>query len=130
MDCIRCGTRMRKAEKDGVLIDRCPRCNGLWLDAGELEKLEQGKEADRAQLVHQARNELLQESHRLVSIAGMCPKCQVKKLNEIQKRGVKLDYCSNCKGLFFDETELERVLETGPTGMVESFLALFKSSAA
>jgi Zn-finger nucleic acid-binding protein len=121
---------MRKAERDGVLIDRCPHCNGVWLDAGELEKIEQGKETARAQLVHQARNELLQETARLVSIVGMCPKCQVKKLTEIKKRGVTLDYCTNCKGLFFDETELDRVLEGQSAGILDSVLSLFKPSAA
>lgn len=23
----------------GIIIDRCPRCRGVWLDAGELERL-------------------------------------------------------------------------------------------
>lgn len=31
--------RMREIEKDGVLIDVCPECKGVWLDRGELEKL-------------------------------------------------------------------------------------------
>lgn len=31
--------RMREVEKDGVLIDICPDCKGVWLDRGELEKL-------------------------------------------------------------------------------------------
>lgn len=31
--------RMREIEKDGVMIDVCPECKGVWLDRGELEKL-------------------------------------------------------------------------------------------
>jgi Zn-finger nucleic acid-binding protein len=31
--------RMREVEKDGVLIDICPNCKGVWLDRGELDKL-------------------------------------------------------------------------------------------
>jgi Zn-finger nucleic acid-binding protein len=30
---------MREVEKDGVNIDICPQCKGVWLDRGELEKL-------------------------------------------------------------------------------------------
>jgi Zn-finger nucleic acid-binding protein len=30
---------MREVEKDGVLIDICPECKGVWLDRGELDKL-------------------------------------------------------------------------------------------
>lgn len=31
--------RMKEVEKDGVLIDVCPNCKGMWLDRGELDKL-------------------------------------------------------------------------------------------
>jgi Zn-finger nucleic acid-binding protein len=30
---------MREVTRRGVLIDVCPECRGVWLDAGELEKL-------------------------------------------------------------------------------------------
>lgn len=40
MKCPVCNdVRMREVEKDGVLIDICPECKGVWLDRGELEKL-------------------------------------------------------------------------------------------
>ncbi|MGV3487057.1 MAG: zf-TFIIB domain-containing protein [Tuberibacillus sp.] len=31
--------RMREVEREGVLIDICPNCKGVWLDRGELDKL-------------------------------------------------------------------------------------------
>lgn len=34
--------KMREIEKDGVLIDVCPDCKGVWLDRGELDKLMNG----------------------------------------------------------------------------------------
>lgn len=40
MKCPVCNdVRMREVEKDGVMIDVCPDCKGVWLDRGELEKL-------------------------------------------------------------------------------------------
>ncbi|MFC5529037.1 zf-TFIIB domain-containing protein [Cohnella yongneupensis] len=43
MNCPVCeGTRMREVEKNGILIDICPSCKGVWLDRGELDKLMQG----------------------------------------------------------------------------------------
>ncbi|MGG6312178.1 zf-TFIIB domain-containing protein [Paenibacillus macerans] len=40
MKCPVCNdVRMREVEKDGVLIDVCPDCKGVWLDRGELDKL-------------------------------------------------------------------------------------------
>ncbi|EST10486.1 zf-TFIIB domain-containing protein [Sporolactobacillus laevolacticus] len=31
--------RMKEVERDGVLIDICPSCKGVWLDRGELDKI-------------------------------------------------------------------------------------------
>lgn len=43
MNCPVCeNTRMREVEKNGILIDVCPNCKGVWLDRGELEKLLEG----------------------------------------------------------------------------------------
>lgn len=43
MKCPVChDVRMREVEKDGVMIDICPDCKGVWLDRGELEKLMSG----------------------------------------------------------------------------------------
>lgn len=42
MNCPVCeGSRMREVEKNGILIDICPTCKGVWLDRGELDKLMQ-----------------------------------------------------------------------------------------
>ena len=39
MNCPKCQTVMREREKEDVILDICPSCRGVWLDAGELEKL-------------------------------------------------------------------------------------------
>jgi Zn-finger nucleic acid-binding protein len=37
--CPNDGTGMQEVNRNGVLIDICPQCRGVWLDRGELEKL-------------------------------------------------------------------------------------------
>lgn len=40
MKCPVCNdVRMREVEKNGIMIDVCPDCKGVWLDRGELDKL-------------------------------------------------------------------------------------------
>jgi hypothetical protein len=34
------GTAMEKHAKYDFIIDKCPTCNGVWLDAGEMEIIE------------------------------------------------------------------------------------------
>lgn len=39
LNCPRCSVRMKKLVKRDVVIDVCRKCGGMWVDAGELEKL-------------------------------------------------------------------------------------------
>lgn len=39
MLCPSCKTELRMADRQGVEIDYCPQCRGVWLDRGELDKL-------------------------------------------------------------------------------------------
>lgn len=40
--CPKCGTKLEEAALEGVTVDICPGCHGVWLDEGELEKLKAG----------------------------------------------------------------------------------------
>lgn len=40
---------LQMAERQGVEIDYCPQCRGVWLDRGELDKIIERSEAHDAQ---------------------------------------------------------------------------------
>lgn len=39
MQCPIDGTRLVMSDRNGVEIDYCPECRGVWLDRGELDKI-------------------------------------------------------------------------------------------
>lgn len=39
MNCPLCNVELRLSERNGVEIDYCPQCRGVWLDRGELDKI-------------------------------------------------------------------------------------------
>jgi Zn-finger nucleic acid-binding protein len=39
MQCPVDGTTLLMSERSGIEIDYCPKCRGIWLDRGELDKL-------------------------------------------------------------------------------------------
>ena len=39
MHCPVCDVRLVTMDRQGVEIDYCPQCRGVWLDRGELDKL-------------------------------------------------------------------------------------------
>jgi hypothetical protein len=39
MRCPKCGMELIEIDYKGITIDRCSECDGVWLDAGELETI-------------------------------------------------------------------------------------------
>lgn len=39
MLCPVCKTELKMTDRQGVEIDYCPQCRGVWLDRGELDKI-------------------------------------------------------------------------------------------
>ena len=39
MPCPVCRTGLTMSERQGIEIDYCPNCRGVWLDRGELDKI-------------------------------------------------------------------------------------------
>jgi len=51
MKCPKCGHDLREEDLQGVRIDRCTFCEGIYLDAGELEGLFLRREEERRGLL-------------------------------------------------------------------------------
>ncbi|MFP5260922.1 MAG: zf-TFIIB domain-containing protein [Blastocatellia bacterium] len=43
--CPKCDGTLAEVTHDGIQIDQCDKCDGVWLDAGELERLTKHEES-------------------------------------------------------------------------------------
>lgn len=96
-------------EYEGVEVDYCDACHGIWLDAGELELLF----ADRA--ITEGFLTAGDPAHAKGEKARRCPLCG-KKMSKATTGGeqpVVYDACPRGHGLWFDHGELATVLEHG-----------------
>ncbi len=96
-------------ELQQVEIDYCPSCEGIWLDAGELELLlEDGDEKDR--LLHS-----FQVDNRSGEKKIRCPICRksMEKVWAGDNQKVLIDKCPQHHGLWFDKNELRSVIALG-----------------
>ena len=67
-----------------------------------------------------------EERKRLKELHYMhCPKCG-EKMDEIELNGIKVDKCFSCNGIFFDDGELEQLIEASKNSFMKSFFAFFK----
>ncbi len=105
MICPRCNTSMETREDDGIRSSVCPQCNGTWIGGHALARL---FERDRdAPHIEEALEAMLGVDYH--SSRRYCPQCRSRLLKAVMIDDVELDYCVSCKGLYFDQGELEQV---------------------
>ena len=94
-------------ELEGVEIDYCTNCGGIWLDTGELELL----------LNDPGKAKILLDSFRIDSTSTerlkKCPICN-KKMQKVvvgsSKPLLLIDKCRRGDGLWFDKGELQDIV--------------------
>jgi Zn-finger nucleic acid-binding protein len=107
MICPVCKEPMIVLELDQVEIDHCSGCGGIWLDAGELELLLETEE-ERARLKN-----LFKDAKSVKERSYRCPICG-KRMSKVfvgEENKVLIDKCRKNHGLWFDEGELQKVIE-------------------
>lgn len=57
-----------------------------------------------------------------------CPKCG-GKLEEIIFRGIEIDRCTSCDGVWLDEGELEKLAGSDDANIIGDILGFFKSGS-
>ncbi len=125
MDCPACRQPLIVAERDGIELDCCPFCRGLWFDAGELQLLE-----EKLGLPRDARDFSRLPLAETTEKPRLCPRCDraLEKVYADPGRTIIVDRCDRGHGLWFDHGELGRVLELqagaipGPAAAIVSFL--------
>ena len=107
--CVKCTSILDRATFQGLEVDLCPKCGGLWLDRGEITRAARLPEKELARL----RNLLTGRSGPppipTESVAP-CPACP-GKLSEVLLGSVHVDYCDRCQGIFLDKGELEAAVD-------------------
>ncbi len=98
MRCPTCDHEMTPIEAEGIEVDMCTNCGGIWLDDSELEEL-------------------------LGTVR--CPHCE-RMMVVRELRGVEYDYCPYCGSVWMDRGELGTLVEREPRDTARtSHLATF-----
>jgi Zn-finger nucleic acid-binding protein len=105
--CPACQEQMRPVELGEVSVDECRFCDGLWLDRDEPEQLAKmdviGKHLLQPMTFDDSRKSI-PEGERL------CPRCGIR-LDTHKHKGLTLDICGSCRGMFLDRWELQELFK-------------------
>ena len=115
-----------------VEIDECPKCSGIWLDQGELEKIQDIQENDYSEDLKKVPNEMIAayEKARQQNAADItCPNCKVEMF---KKEGygtqIVIDKCPKCFGVWLNKGELKALEVFFDRNLEESILQLDEAS--
>ena len=110
MKCPKCGSAEFKPFKtEGVEIDFCSGCKGIWFEKGELAFY-----VETSEDLPSLRTSLPESKESKYA----CPACLNVKLLEMpysQGDNLLLDYCSSCNGIWLDAKEIAKVEGMAPT---------------
>jgi Zn-finger nucleic acid-binding protein len=110
--CPRCGVELLRRQRRDIW--RCPRCAGVQLTAGEVERrlrlLAPDMSDDLVRDVMTARRSRAAAAGRAQPEALACPSCR-RPMRPVMMGGVRVARCDSDDQIWFDASELDRVLE-------------------
>jgi len=118
MPCLKCGHWSDVVTLDGVEVERCPRCEGIYLDRNELDELT-GASGLTARLAkdtsrcHACHCTIPDDADRCPACQSelppfSCPKC-TSVMRHVIVGDVVMELCTSCHGIWLDAGELEEV---------------------
>ncbi|UDQ97431.1 zf-TFIIB domain-containing protein [Lentisphaerota bacterium WC36G] len=103
MKCAKCDGKMCKKNVDGVDIDICGKCSGVWFD---FDRLEQVLVRDYLGTLHLRPQKSALDDEK----SQCCPRCgdDGKIINvKHQKQDITLEKCNVCSGIWLDKGEFD-----------------------
>jgi Zn-finger nucleic acid-binding protein len=107
--CPKCkNATMAKVLFQGVEVDRCPKCSGIWFDLLEQEDLRKKKGSESVD-VGARKAKLTSQGQKLD-----CPKCHTRMspTHDARQPHIVFEKCSACYGVFFDAGEFADLKKT------------------
>ncbi|MEP0767257.1 MAG: zf-TFIIB domain-containing protein [Fimbriimonadia bacterium] len=113
MTCPKCHDRLEAVDIRGVRVDACPKCAGIWFDAGELKQLQASGPSAwvdlEARIAPRSEEAAVWPGHTM----KVCPQCSLPMLayRFLYDSNITLDECNGCGGVWVDDNELAAMAE-------------------
>lgn len=119
MQCPKCSAAMEKLDHEGIEVDRCSACKGLWFDILEHEDL---RKISGSEAIDDGSVDIGRANDGLRRI--QCPVCDVPMIRMVVAAQPHIAYeaCTVCYGVYFDAGEFTDFREET---FAESWRSLF-----
>ncbi len=122
MNCPSCKHPMLILEFEQIETDYCPNCEGIWLDANELELLLEDSK-DKEELLNSFSKVKKSREKKI-----RCPICNSKmgKTRVSKDKDIVLDECKKGHGLWFDKGEILEVIREGSVNKNNKIISILE----
>jgi uncharacterized protein len=122
MNCPKCQAPMEPVTLEGVTVDRCTACKGIWFDANEQKQLLKSSAGEDIDIGDARTGRKMDSIHDI-----QCPRCQVKMMEteDVDQHHITFELCPSCKGIFLDAGEFK---DLKSYTFMDYWLGLFKHS--
>jgi Zn-finger nucleic acid-binding protein len=109
VNCPRCEAALRSGEIEGVQIDECAACQGIWFEKDELQQARDASDPDLAWMDFEMWKD--EDQFDISQGALRCPTCDTAMAAvKYGDTGVEVDYCTHCQGVWLDGSEFEGIV--------------------
>ncbi len=108
MNCPKCSGTLKPKTIDQIEVDQCSACSGIWFDIGEFDKIIASSYHN--ELTNVAANNAGQNEMHVA-----CPNCKgsTQMVQLTTPKGVVIDKCTRCSGIWLDGGEYEQIVGQG-----------------
>jgi Zn-finger nucleic acid-binding protein len=104
MNCPKCSAIMEPVTFEGVTVDRCTSCKGIWFDANEQKQL---KEKKGSEVIDSGDVAVGKKLDKITNIH--CPRCHgpMIRMVDVDQHHIDYEACTTCYGIFLDAGEFK-----------------------
>jgi len=113
LNCPACGSWLDAQNEQGIRVDVCPKCSGIWFDRDEIRQYVEQMSEDpntksaelRTKAIKVVRHSQITQEHRVCPHDGS----ELTTFNYAYNSNVFLDRCERCMGIWVDAEELPKL---------------------
>ncbi len=103
-NCPKCKSNFKKINFQGIEVDRCQDCQGIWFDSLEHEKLKEIENSESIDIGDPEKGKKLNKIDKI-----NCPICNslMVRMVDNNQPHIWFEACTICNGVFFDAGEFK-----------------------
>ncbi|MBC8342627.1 MAG: zf-TFIIB domain-containing protein [Bacteroidetes bacterium] len=110
MNCPNCGIGLHTKSIQGIEIEECGKCEGIWFEKDKLRQIKDRTDSDLNWMDFEIWKH--PEKFKSKSKRSNCPRCE-KSMNvlDYDTTKVEIDYCAECKGIWLEKDEFQKIID-------------------